>query len=285
MATAVLAYAQTANVKARLTIPASDTASDLIINTFCGQVNGQIEQITGRVLGPYPTFSTTLNGLVAAGATTVTLTAVSGLNVGDELMLGPVSGTHESQTVLSVSGFVVTLTGALVNGYASGVTAKRVYMFDGWDALEDMHLLPLPRGMVSVTSVEVATYTGGPYVTVPSGTDWFLRPVPANSEPGWAFTELWITNIPTAANTVPFFPPGYRTVRIDGQPGLTFAIPDEITQIAERAAVNMFRARASGGSGGAVQVGEAGIQTIQVRFEASDGRPLHDYARKDIDLV
>jgi hypothetical protein len=57
----------------------------------------------------------------AAGSTTITAADASNLTVGDRVTVGA-SGTAETKTISSISGSTVTLTSALGNAYASGVS-------------------------------------------------------------------------------------------------------------------------------------------------------------------
>lgn len=290
MATAVLAYAVPTNVKQRMTQNAISfgTGDDAVLLQLCGQVNGWLEAKTGRILGPIPSFTTTTNGAISAGATSFTLTTATGLTVGDALMLGPVAGTHEHVIVAGIAGPVVTPQAAVVNAYNSGATAQRCYLFDGSDALENGHLIPVPNGIVSMTSLEVAFYTGGAFNLIPA-TDWFLRPLPLDREPGWPATEIWMTDIPSSNNPAPLFYAtnygygGFATARALMSPGWP-AMNDEIVGLAERLVVSAYRARASGG-GGQISIGSDGSRVIERAMDAQDWALINGYSSKEVLLI
>ena len=99
-----LDYATLGGVKRRLDI--SDSNDDDVLLDIIADVNQDIEDITGRAIGP------------------------------------------------------ITLTNELIDGY---------------DALEGGRCILYPKGIREVTTLEVATMTGGDFNTVPS-SDLFLRP-------------------------------------------------------------------------------------------------------------
>src|SRR6266702_614321 len=129
MATALGTYATLTGLKSRLAI--SHSTDDGLLQTLCDQIKGWIESYTSRPLAPLPNIDTTLNGGVSIGATSVTLTSASGVSIGDALMLGPVSGTHEHGIVIAVAGNVVTFQAPLLNAYSTATVVVRVYIFDG----------------------------------------------------------------------------------------------------------------------------------------------------------
>ncbi len=281
-------YAMLAPVKLRLGIADTDVTSDAILQSICDQVNGWVESKTGRTLKPTPAFSTTTTGVLAVGATSIPLTTAANLAVGDALMLGPVTGTHEHVTVAAISGVTVTPQAPVVNGYGSGATAQRCYLFDGGEALEGGYMIPVPSGIVSMTSLEVAFYTGGAFNLIPP-TDWFLRPLPLDREPGWPATEIWMTDVPSSGNPAPMFYTtrygrgGYGTARALGTPGWP-AMPREIVGLAEKLVVGTFRGRGSGG-GGSVTIGSDGERTIEMSMSSQDWRTINRYASQEVLIV
>lgn len=277
-------YARLAGVKIRMqqagqVFGAND---DAILTILCQQVNGWLEATTGRIFQPYPAVNTTLNGAVSIGATQVTLTAPGTLAAGDALMLGPVSGTHEHGIVAAVSGSVVTLQAGLVNAYGNGASAQRCYLWDGFDTLEGGYILPVPNGLVSMTSLELAFYTGGAFNLIPA-TDWFLRPLPLDREPGWPATEIWMTDIPSSNNPQPLFMRGRANVRALCTPGWP-STPYELVALAEKLVVGAYRARGSGG-GSSVTIGTDGTRLIEQSMSAQDWRTLNHYTSKDAVIV
>lgn len=283
-------YATLAGVKLRLL--GSGTAvspnDDPLLTVLCNQVAGWVESTTGRVLGPVPAFTTTTNGAISAGATSIVLTTTTGLAIGDALMLGPVTGTHEHVIVADILGNTVTPQTPVVNAYSGGATAQRCYLLDGGDALEGGRMLPVSDGIVTMTSLEVAYYTGGAFQLIPP-TDWFLRPLPIGREPGWPATELWMTDIPSSGNPAPMFyaqaygSGGFATARCLLRLGWP-AIPDEIVGLAEKLVVGLFRARGAGG-GGQVVVGSDGQRTIERLLDMADWKLINRYTAKDVVII
>lgn len=272
-------YATLAGAKARL---GNSAADDALLQTFCDQVNDFIESYTGRVLAPVPAFTSTLNGSVIAGATTVVLHSVTGLNPGDNLMFGTLAGTHESVAVSSISTLTVTLQSPLVNGYADSSPALRVQIFDGFRATDYGRCLLIPSGIWRLDFLEVASFTGGAFAQVPNN-NLFLRPVGQELEPGWPFTEIWQSNIPSAQNTNPVFFPGFGNIRIGGG----FGWPAEqslVTGIALNLVVAYWQMRTSGGAY-QVSVGSDSGQTVLHLLSDLDYRTLQRYMRKDVYIV
>lgn len=271
--TAVGQYATLAGVQARLQNTSADDAAELQV--FCDQVNAWIESQTGRVLAPLPAVASTLASGVSAGATGFTVASASdiaALQVGDEVAVGPFSGTHESSGVIGISGATVTLDVPMANGYATGASVERVYLRDGRDA--DGRLLLEPRGVVYLKGLEIAPYTRGAYAAIPL-TDVWLRPVASDRDPGWPATELLMTDIPSPGNPYPAFLPGYANIRLWGQLGWP-AIPTDIAGVAERAVVGLWQMRAGGGAYSA-GVGASGQQQIPHLLSLTDWITVRRY--------
>lgn len=275
-------YCSLGEVKARLGVPDTDTSDDEVLLDLIGQVSGWIESFTGRAIRPIPAISTTLSSAASIGATSVSLTSAVNIAAGDALLFGPVSGTHEHGIVISVSGTTVTLQAGLANAYASSTAVSRVWLFDGFDALENGRMVPAPRGIVSGTSLEVAYFTNGTFQTIPA-TDWFLRPTPYEREPGWPATELWMTDIPSSNNPSPMFYRGFQTIRLAGSFGWP-AIPVEIESVALNVTVAAYRARGSGG-GDTFTLGSDGTRTFERLLGTQDFRTLLRYRVKSAVII
>jgi hypothetical protein len=260
---------------------------DAALQSFCDQVNGWIEYTTGRVLAPLPRFTSTLSAPASIGALTVTLASTTGLQAGDELAFGPVTGTHESSPVVDATSGTVTLGVALANAYATSAPVERVYLRDGFDASvsDDMvpgRILVEDRGIVTLTALEIASFTRGAFSVIPLGDIW-LRPVVQQRQPGWPATEMVMTNIPSPNNPYPAFFPGYGNIREWGQLGWP-AAPDEIVAIAERVTVALWQMRAGGG---AYQVSPPtdGATMIPHLLSYDDWRTLKGYQRKSLGII
>ena len=284
MSTSVGPYADPAAVWTHM---GNSGSPDAALQAFCDQVNGWIEYTTGRVLAPYPTFTSTLASPASAGDLIVTLADSSGLQAGDELAFGPVTGTHESSPVVDATSGTVTLGVALANAYATSAPVERVYLRDGFDASvsDDMvpgRILVEDRGIVTLTALEIASFTRGAFSVIPLSDIW-LRPVVQQRQPGWPATEMVMTNIPSPSNPFPAFFPGYGNIREWGQLGWPDE-PDEVVAIAERVTVALWQMRAGGG---AYQVGPPtdGVASIQHLLSYDDWRTLKGYQRKSLGIV
>ena len=284
MTTSIGTYADPAAVWTRMGNPGTP---DSELQSFCDQVNGWIEYTTGRVLAPLPRFTSTLAAPASVGDLTLTVTSTSGLVAGDELAIGPVTGTHESSPVVNASSGTVTLGVALANAYATSAPVERVYLRDGFDASvsDDMvpgRVLVEDRGIVSLTALEIASFTRGAFSVIPLSDIW-LRPVIQQRQPGWPATEMLMTNIPSPRNPYPAFFPGYGNIREWGQLGWPNA-PDEIVAIAERVTVALWQMRAGGG---AYQVSPPtdGATMIPHLLSYDDWRTLKGYQRKSLGIV
>jgi hypothetical protein len=270
MTNAIGAYATSALLKARTGI--GDTVDDTVLAAICDQVNAYIESpaACGRVMAPVPAFTTTTNGSILAGATSFVLTSVTGLNLGDALMLGATSGTHEHVIVAGIATLTVTPQAPVVNGYNTGATAQRCYVMDG----DGTGCLRFRDGIRGVTLLEVAPSTRGGYTVVPA-TDYFLRPLPQDRQgPGWPATRLELSDYPTSGYDE--FPEGYETVRALASTGWA-VIPDEITDVALTAATRAWHAVQSG-QADVVGTDDMGKPLVSRFFSARDYATLRTYS-------
>jgi hypothetical protein len=287
MTTAIGTYASLLRVKERLAPSASlplDNSQDSLLQSLCDQVNGWIESKTGRILAPIPTISTTVVSGFGVGTNVGVLASGIGVALGDALMFGAVTGIHEHGIVSAIAGNSVTLQANLVASYAAAQPVVRVLLFDGYDALENGRLLPQSGGIVTMASLEVAFYTGGAFNLIPA-TDWFLRPLLRDREPGWPATELWMTDLPSAGNAAPTFSRGRANIRCGGIVEGWPAVPDEITSLALNLVTTLYRRRGVGGGGDAVQTGSDGARTISLLLDANDWRTINRYSSKEVVLI
>lgn len=159
---------------------------------------------------------------------------------GAKSRLGISDGTDDallSSLCDSVNGWVEVTTGRIL-----APLTYAAELFDG----DGSRILLMPRGIRTLSSLEVAPFTGAPFVATPLN-DVFLRPVALERAPGWPATEIMMTNVPTPGNVYPYFPPGFGTVRLSGAGGWA-AIPDEVAEIALTTVVRAWHARQSGQS-------------------------------------
>ena len=161
-------------------------------------------------------------------------------------------------------------------------TGTKVYLFDGHDTTDNGACLPIPRGIRSVTQLRVAFYTGGTLTIVPA-TDYFLQPSPQETDPGWPFLELWMTNIPSAGNSTPYFPPGFVNIEVTGAFGWA-ATPPEIDSIAQTLSVAAWKGRSSSG-GESVMIGVDGTRVIEKSLSGQQWHTIQRYTMKTIDLI
>lgn len=146
-------------------------------------------------------------------------------------------------------------------------SGDRTYTFDGRGGA----VLFVRRGVRSITTLEVATETGGAYSIV-AASDYFLRPSAAEREPGWPATQLWLSDV----GDTPCFYPGFDTIRITGAFGFA-AVPKELEAIALTLVV--AAARELGNSGGeTVTVNVDGDRVYERALSLKDWRTLEHYS-------
>lgn len=164
---------------------------------------------------------------------------------------------------------------------AIGSNAVAGQLIDGWEAMENGRCLMFKNGIRSVTSLEIAPYTGAAFVTVPI-TEVFIQPGEQIRQPGWPGFELWMTDIPSASNTQPYFPPGYQNIRISYTNGWD-AMPNDLRAAAERTVVRAFAAR---NAGQADQVGDENVGgNIGTFLAYPDRMTILGYQWRSIDII
>jgi hypothetical protein len=145
-----------------------------------------------------------------------------------------------------------------------------LYTFDGYDALANGRLLPVPRGVVSLSLVRYANQTGGTFTSLASDA-YVLRPADAGRPPGWPANQVWLTG----TSGVSAFPGGYGNIELTGVFGWP-SVPREIAALARRATIAAWRARSSGG-GDTVTIGVMGERTYENQFSYSDRKLLESF--------
>jgi hypothetical protein len=273
---AVGQYAQIARVKLRKGI--TDITQDPLLQFLCDQANSWLETKIGRVIAPWPAFATTVASGFGTGTNTGVLTATAGLALGDAIMFGAVSGTHEHGIVSAISGTTVTLQANLSNSYAAAQPVKRVYVFDG-DGYDYGRTLKISAGIVSVLSLEVAVVTNGPFTQI-AGTDFFIRPVQAKrSSPAAPGFRIEMTDYPGGGSSVaPLIYIGKGNIRIDGQLGWA-AIPDDLTGLGEKLVVAAFQTRGSSG-GNQIAIGTDGTRVFEQAMSVQDWQLIKLYSNE-----
>lgn len=186
-----------------------------------------------------------------------------------------------------------TLLGTIcdqVNALVEGITgrilapiASTAYTFDGSDAIWGGRCLQVGDiGVRAITLLEVAAYTGASFVTMPA-SDYFIRPLAQERSSGWPGTEIWITDIPTAANSYPYFPPGFGTVRVTATWGWA-AMPDEIIDLALTTAVRTWTGRQAG-QADIIGTDEFGKPIVSRYLSGRDRATLQRYAEKAVLVI
>lgn len=140
-----------------------------------------------------------------------------------------------------LEGLLIDATDYITNHVCGGRSFFRDPVGSGTKVLSldidrSSSVLSLARGrgldIISLTTVEVADYTGASYITVASGSTgyWLVPDVP---RAGWPYTDLVLSD---QASTFLWLPPGYRTVRLTGVFGWE-TVPD----LVKRATVDLVR--------------------------------------------
>lgn len=159
------------------------------------------------------------------------------------------------------------------------VSGTVIRLFDGFDAERDGLVLKIPDGIRSISTLEIAQFTGGSFATIPS-SDYFLRPQLWTMPPGSPFTRLELTNYPSSANTRPAFYDGYANIRVTGAFGWA-AIPYNIQAVAQRVVVASFLSKGSG-VGGVAAIGPSGSMRILRYISPADHETLMRYSTDPI---
>lgn len=196
---------------------------------------------------------------VAAG-TYVSLTALQQRTVGT----ADTTDSALQQTIVDqVNTYIEVMTGRVIAPIASGTVT--------FDVETPTRVLYVKEGIRAITSLEVADYTGAAYGTVAS-TDYFLRPL--SPRPGWPYTELWLSDVPTGSYT--HFPAGFNTVRLVGTRGWA-EVPEDIEDVAITMAVRAWHAREAGQQD-IVGTDEMGRPLVSRFLSRRDRETLYRYA-------
>ena len=141
-------------------------------------------------------------------------------------------------------------------------TGTSVFYFSG----DGSRTLRIPRGIVSVTMLELASSTGGAYTTLTENTDFWLMPaVQSRSYPDASPDRIELNDYGSW-----IFYPGYRTVKLTGVLGHA-AVPATIERIALETVTRAWRRRPSGDT----YLGGSGDAELHVKWSMSlDDRKL-----------
>jgi len=167
-----------------------------------------------------------------------------------------------------------------MTGRPIGPTTATAQLIDGYDAVEDGRCLVYPRGIRSVTTLEVASGTGADFNTVPAA-DIYVRPSEYARQPDWPAFEIWMTDSPSASNAMPYFAPGIDNIRLTGLTGWA-AIPETITSAAEVTVARTFLSNRGGFTEGDEELGERSYRAL---WRGMDIRTIKRYTLKSVEII
>jgi hypothetical protein len=134
-----------------------------------------------------------------------------------------------------VNAWIESYTGRPLTPYTA------TYTFDGpWT--RDGKVLIIPRGIRSITTLQIAGGTGQTLTTIAAGNH-FLLPREQDRLPGWPATRVEISDVSSAAWTEVAY--GYGVATIEGAYGWAVE-PDDVVAVAETAVVRAWHARQAG---------------------------------------
>lgn len=170
-----------------------------------------------------------------------------------------------------IRGLITAITNTLQNisgCWFQGDTADQILYFDGNESRGGM-VLPVSVGIQSITTLELATMTGGSYAVVPTNA-YFLDP--PRPDPGFPFTSIAMSDQPMGWWYR--FYPGKRTVKATGKFG--WAVwPEDVRQIGFNVLIRLYRARASG-EGDVVGTTALGNAIVARRISPEERKMLND---------
>lgn len=141
------------------------------------------------------------------------------------------------------------------------------HTYDGYDAVRGGRCLLIPRGIQTISLLEVAATTGASFSTVTAGT-YFLRPTDQDRAPGVPATELWLSD-----QSGTQFAPGYDNVRLTGTFGFA-SVPQRVQEVALNLVVRMYASRQAGQSDLIGSGGEGGSPMVSAFMSKRDRETL-----------
>ena len=194
-------------------------------------------------------------------------------NLNLRLGLGGTAGTAThadtallAQYVTSTNDFIEHETWRPI-GPSSGTAT-----FDGYeDVSSDGRSLYVAQGVRTITSLEVATETGGSGVDV--SADVVMLPREQNRRTGWPAFEIRFKDI--VAGSLAYFPRGYGNIVLVGDRGWE-AIPSQLSELGYRVAARAWSARAAGQQD-MIGTDETGNPIVSRFASAMDWRILRSY--------
>lgn len=130
--------------------------------------------------------------------------------------------------------------------------------------------LRVKAGIISLSTVELATATGQAYATL-AGTDWYLEPF--EQGPGWPSESVVLSDVSEFSSWYT----GHQTVRLTGQ----FGFP-EVPELVRKATIDLAREwyRAGPGGGGPVGVNRYGTPVFGGELPYSVQKAMKIYSAK-----
>lgn len=150
--------------------------------------------------------------------------------------------TGDDNRITSICGSVNAYMDTYI-GRSIAADGTATYTFDGYSAYDNGKGLYVSNGIRTISSMTVATITGGSPVTV-NTADYHVSPrIQDRRTNDWPGFEIRLHDI--VVGTVPIFWPGYGNIVVTGDFGWA-AIPADLTDVAEQIAVRIWYARQNG---------------------------------------
>ena len=176
-----------------------------------------------------------------------------------------------------------------MNTYVESVTRRAIgsssvssEVIDGWRRQEDGYVLPYPRGIRSISTLEMRLTTTSDYSTVPA-TDYFIRPEEPYRTPGWPGFEIVMTDIPSSGNATPTIEVAIGAVRHTSAIGWA-QMPADIRGVAEVGVSRAFHARQAAYADD-VGTDELGEITVSRYLSTHDWRILKRYRWEVVEVI
>ena len=217
------------------------------------------ENAGGTILGDWSdSFQTGVGGLTSLDAVKRDLEKLSTDTTVDDILL---------DYITEISDYI---HGHTQRSFLPDTTT--VYLFDGYDAVDRGRSILVPQGVQSLTTLEVASNTGGSFTTLAS-TDFFLRPSVQDRSPGWPATEVRLSD----TGSLPYFYPGIANIQATGVFGFA-SVPARIEGIARRTVVRAFASRQAGQADALGVGGDGGAPLVSQYLSKRDREVLATFA-------
>lgn len=158
-------------------------------------------------------------------------------------------------------------------GFPVGPTTSEERLFDGMHTTHGGRCLPVyPWGVRAITQLRYTGSTGGSYTNL-SSSDYFIRPPSHMRRTDYPGFEIWLSDNGTLAA---FPTTGYNVIGVTATWGWA-SIPAELSGIASRVGVAMYRRRSSGSAQFATAEGLAD-DVASEELSGSDWRTIWKYS-------